>query len=69
MELILNKYYDLLKDNDNNSSYKIKKISLNGPIHMNQKWNDLICKFLTLKQIEAFHLDCFFNDREYMRNS
>jgi hypothetical protein len=25
MELILNKYYDLLKDNDNNSSYKIKK--------------------------------------------
>lgn len=66
MELILNKYYDLLKDNDNNSSYKIKKISLNGPIHMNQKWNDLICKFLTLKQIEAFHLDCF-NDREYMR--
>jgi len=67
MELILNKYYDLLKDNDNNSSYKIKKISLNGPIHMNQKWNDLICKFLTLKQIEAFHLDCFFNDREYMR--
>ena len=66
MELILTKYYDLLNENENN--YKIKKISLNGPIHMNQKWNDLICKFLKLKQIEAFHLDCFFNDREYMRD-
>ena len=65
MELILTKYYELLQNNEN--TYKIKKISLNGPIHMNQKWNDLICKFLTLKQIEAFHLDCFFNDREYMR--
>ena len=66
MELILNKYYELL-ENDNNN-YKIKKISLNGPIQMNKKWNDLICKFLKLKQIEAFHLDCFFNDREYMRD-
>jgi hypothetical protein len=66
MELILNKYYDLL-ENDNNN-YKIKKISLNGPIQMNKKWNDLICKFLKLKQIEAFHLDCFFNEREYMRD-
>ena len=35
---------------------------------MNEKWKDLICKFLKLKQIEAFHLDCFFNDREYMRD-
>ena len=66
MELILNKYYELLNEKDNN--YKIKKISLNGPIHMNQKWNDLICKFLKLKQIEAFHLDCYFNDREFMRD-
>ena len=66
MELILNKYYELL-ENDNNE-YKIKKISLNGPIHMNEKWKELICKFLKLKQIEAFHLDCFFNEREYMRD-
>ena len=66
MEFILNKYYDLLI-NDKNKEYKIKKISLSGPIQMNKKWNDLICKFLTLKQIEAFHLDCFFNDREFMR--
>ena len=65
MEFILNKYYELL-ENDNN--YKIKKISLNGPIQMNKKWNDLICKFLKIKQIEAFHLDCFFNEREYMRD-
>ena len=65
MEFILTKYYDLL--NKENSEYKIKKISLSGPINMNQKWKDLICKFLTLKQIEAFHVDCFFNDREYMR--
>ena len=43
MELILNKYYELL-ENDNNE-YKIKKISLNGPIHMNEKWKELICKF------------------------
>ena len=66
MEFILNKYYDLLND-EKNKEYKIKKISLSGPIQMNKKWNDLICKFLTLKQIEAFHLDCFFNDREFMR--
>ena len=70
MELILNKYYDLLENNENKDDnlYKIKKISLNGPIKMNEKWKDLICKFLKLKQIEAFHLDCFFNDREYMRD-
>ena len=70
MELILNKYYDLLEKNENKDDniYKIKKISLNGPIKMNEKWKDLICKFLKLKQIEAFHLDCFFNDREYMRD-
>ena len=71
MELIINKYYDLLKNDEKekeNNNYKIKKISLNGPIHMNEKWKDLICKFLKLKQIEAFHLDCFFNDREYMRD-
>ena len=67
MEFILNKYYDILKD-EKNTEYKIKKISLSGPIQMNKKWNDLICKFLTLKQIEAFHLDCFFNDREFMRD-
>ena len=67
MELILNKYYELLLENNNND-YKIKKISLNGPIHMNEKWKDLICKFLKMKQIEAFHLDCFFNEREYMRD-
>ena len=67
MEFILNKFYDLLNNKDN-SGYKIKKISLSGPIKMNQKWKDLICKFLTLKQIEAFHLDCFFNDREFMRD-
>ena len=67
MELILNKYYELLLENNNND-YKIKKISLNGPIHMNEKWKDLICKFLKLKQIEAIHLDCFFNEREYMRD-
>lgn len=67
MEFILNKYYDLLHDKEN-CEYKIKKISLSGPIYMNKKWNELICKFLTLKQIEAFHLDCFFNDREFMRD-
>ena len=67
MELILNKYYELLLENNNND-YKIKKISLNGPIHMNEKWKDLICKFLKMKQIEAIHLDCFFNEREYMRD-
>jgi hypothetical protein len=67
MELILNKYYNLLENNDNNK-YKIKKISLNGPIKMNEKWKNLICKFLKLKQIEAFHLDCFFNEREFMRD-
>ena len=44
MEFILNKYYDLLI-NDKNKEYKIKKISLSGPIQMNKKWNDLICKF------------------------
>ena len=66
MEFILKKYYDLLHNNEH-SEYKIKKISLSGPINMNKKWNDLICKFLSLKQIEAFHLDCFFNDREFMR--
>ena len=68
MELILNKYYDLLTNNESSDKYKIKKISLNGPIHMNAKWNELICKFLKLKQIEAFHLDCFFKEREYMRD-
>ena len=67
MEFILNKYYDLL-NNEKNKEYKIKNISLSGPIQMNKKWKDLICKFLTLKQIEAFHLDCFFNDREFMRD-
>ena len=67
MEFILNKYYNLLYEKEN-SEYKIKKISLNGPIQMNKKWNDLICKFLTLKQIEAFHLDCFFNEKEFMRD-
>ena len=67
MEFILNKYYDLLHDKEN-SEYKIKKISLNGPIQMNKKWNDLICKFLTLKQMEAFHLDCFFHEKEFMRD-
>ena len=66
MEFILNKYYDFLHDKEN-SDYKIKKISLSGPINMNEKWNNLICKFLTLKQIEAFHLDCFFKEREFMR--
>ena len=59
MELILKKYMDIL-ENDKNFEYKIKRISLNGPINMNQKWVELICKFLKLKQIEAFHLDCFF---------
>ena len=70
MELILNKYYDLLENNENknDSMYKIKKISLNGPIKMNEKWKDLIYKFLKLKQLDAFRLDCFFNDREYMRD-
>jgi hypothetical protein len=67
MELIINKYYDILTNNENND-YKIKKISLNGPIHMNEKWKNLICNFLKLKQIEAFHVDCFFNEREYMRD-
>ncbi len=67
MEFILNKYYELLYNKDN-PEYKIKKISLSGPINMNQKWKDLICKFLTLKQIEAFHVDCFFNEREFMRD-
>ena len=67
MELILNKYYNLLENNHNNK-YKIKKISLNGPIKMNEKWKNLICKFLKLKQIEAFHLDCFFNEKEFMRD-
>ena len=66
MEFILNKYYDFLHDKEN-PEYKIKKISLSGPINMNKKWNDLICKFLTLKQFEAFHLDCFFNEKEFMR--
>ena len=66
MEFILNKYYDFLHDKEN-PEYKIKKLSLSGPINMNKKWNDLICKFLTLKQFEAFHLDCFFNEREFMR--
>ena len=66
MEYILDKYYNLL-NNKEDSEYKIKKISLSGPIKMNKKWNDLICKFLTLKNIEALHLDCFFNDREFMR--
>ena len=66
MEFILSKYYDLLHDKEN-SEYKIKKISLSGPIKMNKKWNDLICKFLSLKQFEAFHLDCFFKEREFMR--
>jgi len=66
MEFILDKYYNLLNGKEN-PEYKIKKISLSGPIKMNKKWNDLICKFLTLKNIEALHLDCFFNDREFMR--
>ena len=68
MELILNKYYNILENNEENNKYKIKKISLSGPIKMNEKWKNLICKFLKLKQIEAFHLDCFFNEREYMRD-
>jgi len=66
MEFILTKYYDFLHDKEN-PEYKIKKLSLSGPINMNKKWNDLICKFLTLKQFEAFHLDCFFNEKEFMR--
>ena len=63
MEEILNCYIDNYSNN-----FKIKKISLNGPIKMNEKWKNLICKFLTLDNIELFHIDCFFNGREYMKD-
>ena len=63
MEEILNCYIE----NENNN-YAIKKISLNGPINMNEHWKNLICNFLKLKNIEAFHIDCFFNGREYMKD-
>ena len=61
MKILLSKLYLILSKKD-------FKISLNGPIHMNEKWKNLICNFLKLKQIEAFHVDCFFNEREYMRD-
>jgi hypothetical protein len=62
MEEILNCYIDNYKND-----FKIKKISLNGPIKMNEEWKNLICKFLTLDNIELFHIDCFFNGKEYMK--
>ena len=63
MEEVLKCYIE----NENNN-YAIKKISLNGPINMSEHWKDLICDFLKLKNIEAFHIDCFFNGREYMKD-
>ena len=48
--------------------YAIKKISLNGRIVMNEQWKTIICDFLKLKSIEAFHIDVFFNGKEYMRD-
>jgi hypothetical protein len=63
MEEVLKCYIE----NENNN-YAIKKISLNGPINMSEHWKDLICDFLKLKKIEAFHIDCFFNGREYMKD-
>ena len=63
MEEVLKCYIENEKNN-----YAIKKISLNGPINMNEHWKDLICEFLKLKNIEAFHIDCFFNGREYMKD-
>lgn len=66
MKTILETYYGLLNNNSNNE-YKIKIISINGPIQMNENWKNLICNFLTLTQIEAFHVDCFFEERKYMK--
>ena len=63
MEEVLKCYIE----NENNN-YAIKNISLNGPINMSEHWKDLICDFLKLKNIEAFHIDCFFNGREYMKD-
>ena len=35
---------------------------------MNEKWKNLICDFMKLENIEAFHIDVFFNGKEYMRD-
>ena len=35
---------------------------------MNEQWKTIICDFLKLKSIEAFHIDVFFNGTEYMRD-
>lgn len=62
MEEILRCYLNKSK------KYSIKKISLNGKIIMNEKWKNLICDFMKLENIEAFHIDVFFNGKEYMRD-
>lgn len=49
--------------------YKIKVISFNGKIRINQQWSQLICDVLTvLTRLEALHVDVHFNGTKYMKN-
>lgn len=63
MEAILTCYID-----EKNDLKQIKSISLNGKILMCESWKDIICQILKIPGLEEFHIDCFFEDREYMRD-
>ena len=65
MKTVLERYCELLSSPS--PTYSLRSLSLNGPIRMSRSWSDTIIRFLSLPQIRSFHVDCFFNGVEFMK--